>query len=346
MHGKRWRLAALAGLLATAAPCVALAHDSWLIADRNIVSPGETVRVAFVTGEEFPHGETATAPQRVAQWDCWGPDGRRKVTDYQIEGKELVARIRFDAPGVYLAAVRLHPNFISLKAADFVAYLRDEGAEAALRDREESDEHGARGRERYTKYAATYILVREPARAPAGAAPPPANTGEPRGRPGPAALKDLPGNAGPWAALTADFGLEVVPRNDPTRLRLGDELNLWVRRDGGLVSDVRVCAGREGLRPHEFVLVTRTDARHGVRIRLDQPGLWFARTHAIRRIGGSWDGKRPPSKAKPDGSAGGSGAAGDAETEPAGGMGRATEAPDWESYWASLTFRVAGAGEK
>jgi transcriptional regulator GlxA family with amidase domain len=75
--------------------------------------------------------------------------------------------------------------------------------------------------------------------------------------------------------------------------------------EGRPVEGLRVSAGREGLPPHTYTATAVTAEDGTARIRIDEPGLWFLRTFAIRP--------------------------------------RESPEADWESFWASMTFRVAAA---
>lgn len=112
--------------------------------------------------------------------------------------------------------------------------------------------------------------------------------------------------------------LEIIPLSNPCRWNVGDEVLVRVLRNGQPAAGLRVSCGHEGLPPHTYVQNVITDDDGVARIRLSQPGLWFVRTHTINAI------ERPGSAAEVSAST--------AEGASA----------DWESFWASITFRVAG----
>ena len=55
-------------MLGLSVPTRVDAHDSWLVAGKNVAGMNEPVRLAFVTAEVFPISEQAAKPQRVAEW--------------------------------------------------------------------------------------------------------------------------------------------------------------------------------------------------------------------------------------------------------------------------------------
>lgn len=118
---------------------------------------------------------------------------------------------------------------------------------------------------------------------------------------------------GSSAAVTRPAGLtiELVPRSDPTTLRPGDRLRLQLLFEGKPASGVLVGAiyATAASKADEWPLTARTDARGEVEFPLGDAGPWLIRAvQMVRRTG---------------------------ET--------GAQAADWETYWASLTFALAGA---
>ena len=65
------------------------AHDTWLIADRNMAESGKPVWISFVTGEVFPFGDAATDPDRVADFVDMHGGRRSAVTGFAPQDKGL-----------------------------------------------------------------------------------------------------------------------------------------------------------------------------------------------------------------------------------------------------------------
>jgi len=233
------------------APLAADAHDTWVVAERDRLAPGETVRLVLATGETFPKSENAAKPDRVEEWVAVGPEGRVQVGGLVGEGDDLAARPSFEKPGAYVIAVALKPKFILLEAKDFQDYLGEEHAEGALETRQTEHQSDQPGRELYTKLAKTFVQV---------------------------------GDAGKGEQLTKPVGhaLEIVPLSNPLEWRAGDVVPVRVLLSGKPAEGISVSSLREGLPPHRYVQVTTTDSDGVVQIRLPRPGLWMIRTHAIR----------------------------------------------------------------
>src|SRR3990172_852709 len=99
-------------LLPTVLVATAMAHDTWLVASKNVVKTKEPFRLALATGEVFPTSETAPRPERVAAFVVAHGETRRELESYAVEGNELAATVSFAEPGAHIAGLALHANFI------------------------------------------------------------------------------------------------------------------------------------------------------------------------------------------------------------------------------------------
>jgi hypothetical protein len=96
--------------------------------------------------------------------------------------------------------------------------------------------------------------------------------------------------------------LELVPLADPAGLAPGDTLTAVVRFDGRPAAGLTVNAGYPGQPGGTHAQTHQTDRAGRVAVPITQPGLWYLRAIHMREI------SEPPFQ--------------------------------WESFWASLTFRV------
>ena len=118
------------------------------------------------------------------------------------------------------------------------------------------------------------------------------------------------GSEGDRSAATRPIGLkiELVPLVDPTSLNAGSRLRLRLLFDGkplpGALAGA-IYAGAD-VPPDSWLLTAITDARGEVEFSLDHQGPWLIRAVTMQRR--------------------------ENESGP--------EAADWETYWASLTFRL------
>jgi hypothetical protein len=90
------------------------------------------------------------------------------------------------------------------------------------------------------------------------------------------------------------------------------EVEVKVTLQGQPIAGVCVSSGHEGLPAHKFVQQVVTDAGGLARLNLNQGGHWYFRTHLIRQLAVPRAANNAPDAPK----------------------------ADWESFWASVTFRV------
>ncbi len=108
--------------------------------------------------------------------------------------------------------------------------------------------------------------------------------------------------------------LEILPLDNACGWPPGSTQRLRVLFEGKPAAGVRLSVGHEGLPAHTYVEHVTTDANGEASITPKTAGLWFVRTHVIRPL---------------------------AEPKAAPHDEQARKA-EWESFWASITFRVLG----
>lgn len=112
--------------------------------------------------------------------------------------------------------------------------------------------------------------------------------------------------------------LEIIPLSNPCRWQEGDRVTVRVLYEGKPAVNLRVSSGHERMTVHEhrkseshdYIENVFTNAAGEATLALDCPGRWFFRTHFIRPIKNARKGNK--------------------DSPPA----------DWESFWATITFRV------
>lgn len=273
-------------LLATAT----LASDFWLAPAGYRVLVDTAVPLRLLIGESFAGKTWPQATRRVQRLVRLGPTGAGDTTDLRpaLLADSLAPVLRCSAPGTHLLALVSRPAFVELPAAQFTAYLREQGLDYALRQRQEADEATTKpGREAYRRYAKALVFATGPA---ARAAESAADTAFCR---------------------VLGWSLELVPEQNPFRLRAGAALTVRVLRRGQAVPGalIQIWDGSPGpttknepARPPVH-FTSRTNAQGRVLLRLPGAGPYLLTTVRI-------------------------------ESAPAALASRA----DWLSSWASLTF--------
>lgn len=243
------------GVLVVLAASSLAAHDTWLvpvpIESGFRVTPGQSVKVALNTSEDFPTSEAAAAPDRIARFEYNSLErGWNVVTklEFRVEGKSLVADVT-PGPGLTFVAAVTHPRLIVLEAPVFTEYITEEGLEEIVTARAARGESEKPGRERYSKVAKLALCA--------------------------------PGEGvsfGNSLDLPEIQPLEIVPEEDPCELRVGDTLHVQVLFQDEPLGNVRVGAGYAGVHGHHYPVWVTTDAEGRAAIPLDRSGAWFVRT--------------------------------------------------------------------
>lgn len=258
--------------LLTAVPAVA--EDSWLIVDANVLTDGDPLWLSFVAGQVFPIGDAPTDPGVIADFIDSSGGRTTSVVGYAPQDRGLSLRRPVSGVGIHVIGCALQPQVVDIPRDQFDDYLRRERAEAALLLRPQADRGGDAVCETYTKFAKAIVEVH-------------------------------PTDADGGFATPLGHRLEIIPRSNPCHWRTDATISVEVLLDGYPWPDVAISAGHEGFEYPATVIETRTDSAGIAELRPERAGHWFVKAHLIR---------------------------------PANGLGRST----WESFWATLTFRVAG----
>lgn len=195
----------------------ALAHEFWLQPASFRTMVGASVPIKLLVGADFAGTSWARPTRRVRRFVRFGPTPADSA-DLRpaLLADSLAPALRCSAPGTHVVLLTSQLAFIELPAAQFTAYLREEGLSQALRQRQEADESTTKpGREAYRRCAKALVLATR----------------------GPA----LP----PTAADTAyrrvlGLPLELVPEQNPYRLRPGAALTVRVLSQGRPVPGAQV----------------------------------------------------------------------------------------------------------
>jgi hypothetical protein len=143
-------------------------------------------------------------------------------------------------------------NFLELPAAKFEDYLRLEGLEWALAERQKRGESAANAREVFSRSAQAWICASPMAAAASEAAP-----------------------------AAVGLTLELVPEQEPCFVKAGQELGVRVLFRGQPTAGLLVLAlrGEKAAKPAS----ARSDREGRVRLRLDGPGRWMIKTVHLER---------------------------------------------------------------
>lgn len=223
-------------------------------------------KVCAGIGEHFPASMNAVTADRVTAFAVRTLQGVSP-----LKGGATNKQFCASAPGeTLMAEMVVQPRFIQLAAKDFQGYIHGEGLRHIEKLRAEPGRQEAPGRELYSRYS-----------------------------------KLLVGELGEEATKVLGHSLEIVPLRDPSGLEPGRPLQVRVLFKGKPLVDAQVSAVYAGakLSGHDYPVTTRTDENGIAELKLDRPGLWYARLIYME-----------PTQNDPD--------------------------IDWRSYFATLTFTL------
>jgi len=245
------RLLLAAALLAGQA---AHAHEYWLMPSRFTAAPGERIGIAHHVGAGWPGETLPRDPARVLRFALIDAAGQRPVSG--AAGADPAGSAVMRAPGLAVVVYRSTPSPLTLDAATFESYLREEGLERIVALRASRGRSAEAGRELFSRNAKTLIAVGD-ASAPAG----------PFDRP-------------------AGLDLELVPETDPRRLAGGGRFAVRLLHLGRPLAGALIKAIPKA--PGEPRLERRSDGEGRVAFDLPAPGVWLVNAvHMIEAPEGS-----------------------------------------------------------
>lgn len=243
---------ALLLLLATAA--VAAAHDLFVRPERFFVPENAELLVRLLNGT-FSVSENSIARERLLDVSVVSPAGRERIDTARWSAAGDTSTFRTGAAGTYALGVSTRPNVISLTAAEFNQYLRDDGVPDVLAARERDQELGRPVRERYHKHVKALLQV-----------------GERRS-------DDY--------ATGLGYPAELVPLENPYLLRAGGVLRVRALVDGKPVREqFLLYGGRNATGGRIEPRSVRSDEDGAARIPLGQAGTWYVKFIHMTRIAG------------------------------------------------------------
>jgi hypothetical protein len=284
--GSNWLKLLFFGLLLGSS--VTLAHEFWLQPASFQVATGTAVPMRLLVGENFSGKAWARPTRRVQRFVRFGPTNWADSTDLRpaLLADSLAPAVRYTAPGTHLLALTSQLAYLELPATEFTAYLREEGLGEALRQRQEGGVATTKpGREAYRRCAKTLVLATQGAHL-------------------------SPAAADTTFRRVLGLPLELVPEQNPYRLRSGAALTVRVLRQGQPVPGalVRVWQVAPGLAKQSKIptvssFTTRANSQGRVLLRVVGPGPYLLATVSIENASPTL-----------------------------------TVRADWLSTWASLTF--------
>lgn len=231
------------------------AHDLFFRPSSFVLHPGSTAVVDVLNGT-FSRSENAVARERLADLSLVTPAGRTALdrTGWSETDPKSTVAVPAGEPGTYVLGAAVKPRLLSLPGKEFGAYLKEEALDDVLATRAAQGRLEEPSRERYSKYVKALLQV-----------------------------GDTPGDA---HAAVLGYAAEIVPEQNPYRLRPGDVLTLRCLVDGRPHAGKKVLAGgRRGTSDVRLpALKLTTDAEGRVRLKLTEAGAWYVKFVAMAEV--------------------------------------------------------------
>ena len=269
------RRAALAAALALSA-AAASAHDFWIEPSSFRPAAGSTLGVRLVVGQKFRGDVLPRNPAMISRFVLVTDDGEVPIPGRAAD--DPAGSVRIERPGLALVGYRSLESELSLEAAAFEDYLRQEGLESVIAARARKGESTKPSKELFSRAAKCLIQA------------------------------DGKGSTGFDRVL--GLTLEVVPEKNPYAMAPGDTLPVHLLYEGKPLSGALVAA-----LPYDDPdrkLSARSDRDGRVSLRLPSAGVWLVEAVHMVPVSGNpnadwrstWASLTfevpPPASSKPD----------------------------------------------
>jgi len=230
----------LPGILAAtlfAAPLAA--HDFWIEPSTFRPAVGATVALRLFVGPHFEGEPFPRVPPLVSKFVLVSAAGEQAIAGGP--GDDPAGTVRVAEPGLAIVGYRSFNYPVSLDAAKFEDYLKEEGLEKISKMRAERGESGKPAREVFSRCAK--------------------------------ALLDVGGAGRAGFDRPLGFTLELLPEKNPYALRPGDSLTVRLLLDGKPLAGALVHAQLHGQPGVTSAARTGRDGR--ATLGLAKPGFWM-----------------------------------------------------------------------
>lgn len=225
------------------------AHEYWL--EPETFFPGLNKKTAVhLYGGDGLIKDRAERPYQLAKTEKFQLLSIANVQDLRTsvaDGALPVYNFSSSRPGNYLLAMERNWAYIKLEAQQFEAYLREDGMEYIIAERQKRGESTKEGRERYSRFIKSLLQV-----------------GDARDE----TYKQLAG-----------LKLEIAPLENPYAKKLGDSLSFQVLFEGKPLATKAVFANNRNSKPQKMT----TDGDGKISMKVDQSGLWLVRMVFMQR---------------------------------------------------------------
>lgn len=220
----------------------AFAHEFWVHAAPFAPAAGGSAELTLHVGEYYVGEVVGVTSQHAASVKMHSASGTQDLTSMAPADRMLGSlRVSFKRAGTHVIAYDSHPSEVVLSGDKFHAYLREEGLEGVIRQREAAGTAAQPGRERFRRHAKAFIGVG--------------------------------GQADRTALAATGQRFELIPLSDPSASR-GNAVQFAARFEGKPLAGVLVKAWHK--RAGQTIAVrARSDDKGLVTLGFPYPGPWM-----------------------------------------------------------------------
>ncbi|MRS16725.1 DUF4198 domain-containing protein [Enterobacteriaceae bacterium RIT691] len=233
----KWVMSSVLALSVFAASSVQ-AHEFWMVPHDALSKTDAQVLFELRIGSGIPGKQSPRIPGLVSDFTATDADGSYAVSGH--DNSLVTGHLRPRRAGATIAALRTNEAQITLSAAEFEAYLREEGLEKIIRQRQENGDSAQPDNELYSRCAKSIILV----------------DGQSQG-----------------FDKAVGLPLELIPQTEPLSFKPGQSYRLRLLRDGQPLVGTQVKAQMQGQQRYQLKVVT--DANGEVALTLPESGVWL-----------------------------------------------------------------------
>lgn len=225
------------------------AHEYWLEPEKFFLSPGEQTSVRLFVGDGLikDREERPFQKDKTPMFSIYTQNGQKDLLGTLTEGVFPIYQFSGDSPGNYFLAMERNWSYITLEPDKFDDYLREDGMEYIVAEREKFGESKKQGRERYGRFVKGLLQV-----------------GDKR--------DDI-------YKKKLGFKLELIPNDNPYSKKVGDTVSFQVLFNGKPLANVTVFADNRESQTQKMV----TDKHGKFSFVLGKSGLWLARLVYMQR---------------------------------------------------------------
>ncbi len=238
-------------------PSVASAHDFWIEPATFRPTLGSVLNVALRVGEHFEGEPVKRSAEKMAEFTLHR--GAETTPIGGAEGDDPAGAVKIERPGVQVIGYRSNHSSIELSAADFEAYLKEDGLEPIIAQRAKRGESDKSAKEIYSRCAKAVVA------------------------------------AGPAKEGAHDrvlgYTLEIVPLKNPYALQPGEELAVRLIFEGKFLPGAKIVAMNKTDAKNPLTATTADDGT--ARFKLTKPGMWMIKSvqmiPAPQDSGANWE---------------------------------------------------------